>query len=400
MKAFNSNSVLFYGDARNHVITWDDKQVDHYPRVKILNLDNFNNYGLGIDEEKTWGNKHTFTPGGEEKGRGSVATLENSNMKNECYTTSELFEWLIHIKKKPATNKIYFTTITKNANFYPQGPLTEQEIAEGCFRPDNIVGSLAIYSPYRNHVIGDLNHMAGKVGHIPAPYVIMPDASRVKCDMYFEESWLVIEIPLDIYNNWDWKNDLPLDPTFGYSTVGGSNDNNGTPSSKLFDIFSTSPSGTLTGLSYYMYSGSTSNAITTGYYEGDSLSSLNRVFYDTAGLALPTSWGWVTITTNNEAITAKNYAAIGFAPKGDYWVYSKYDYFASGMRTKGTDWVNSLDLTYNTSTYNMVYTQYATYTAAASSSIKKYYSVAQASIKKADSVAIASIKKISSVANA
>lgn len=397
MKNHSSNSNFFYGDSRNAVITWDDKQTDYYPQVKILNLDNFNNFSIRLDEEKTWGSKHTFTRDGIEAGRSSKSFLENKNCKNECYTTSDLFEWLIYLKKKPTTNKVYFSVNTKNAEFLPQGPLTEQEVAEGCVRPDEIVGSLAVYSPFRNHILGDLNHMAGKIGHIPAPYVILKDASKVKCDMYFEDSWLVIEIPLTVYNDWDWKEALILDPTFGYSSVGGSEQNISIGYVFGSKDYTMSEAGEMTSISWYI-GGSASYNINYGIYTGtDMLRETGQFIPSTADF----SWQSKALSSNLSLASSDviRFAAIGTnyafikakldtGTTGDKTYYSAYSYITP--LPDPITWTDGV---------NRLFSCYGTYTAAASSSIKKYLSVAQASIKKANTVAVASIKKINTVAN-
>lgn len=102
-------------------------------------------------------------------------------------------------------------------SFYYQGELTQDEIAEGCIRPDHIINSYALYyNKFHNQ------YKTGKFGHI--------DRSWIR-DAKGNFSWLNQEIdPVSkkwrVFPDQDWikKATFPITigPTIGYTTIGGS----------------------------------------------------------------------------------------------------------------------------------------------------------------------------------
>lgn len=136
------------------------------------------------------------------------------------------YEFEVILKEKPATNKIEFTLNTKGLDFFYQPELTQQEIDEGAFRPENVVGSYAVYaSENKTNYVGGKEYKVGKVGHIFRPKII---------DSIGKGTWgilnidkiagiLSIEIPQDFLDNAVYP--IIIDPTFGYGTVGASMDN-------------------------------------------------------------------------------------------------------------------------------------------------------------------------------
>lgn len=65
----------------------------------------------------------------------------------EChfYDKDGSFELETVLKKRPTSNKLEFFIDSDNLDFTYQPPLTQEEIGEGDIRPDNIVGSYAVY---------------------------------------------------------------------------------------------------------------------------------------------------------------------------------------------------------------------------------------------------------------
>src|SRR3990167_7306272 len=74
------------------------------------------------------------------------------------------FEVEIVLKEKPATNVFDFAIDgAENLDFFFQPPLTQAEIDEGASRPENVVGSYAVYHKTKaNHRIGSIYQFAGK----------------------------------------------------------------------------------------------------------------------------------------------------------------------------------------------------------------------------------------------
>lgn len=130
------------------------------------------------------------------------------------------------LNEKPNTNVFCYTIEgAENYDFFYQPPLTAEEIAEGASRPEEIVGSYAVYhKTLANHRIGGENYATGKVMHIPFPYVWEVNASsttRQRAEnMTYEDGQLCITVQQDFLDNATYP--VRVDPTFGYTTAGAS----------------------------------------------------------------------------------------------------------------------------------------------------------------------------------
>src|SRR3989304_956204 len=92
------------------------------------------------------------------------------------------FEFEAILQEKPLSNVFNFQlTGTENLNFFYQPALTQQEIDEGAERPENVVGSYAVYHKTKG-VMNDESGMEYKVGkalHIYRPKVTDANGDRV-----------------------------------------------------------------------------------------------------------------------------------------------------------------------------------------------------------------------------
>lgn len=152
----------------NLVEIGDSKQPNFYPQVKIMRWGNEVNFSarlIDLDgstpDLKVSGNKIQYIKSGYE--------VHYYDMGFEDDTGGFVDE--IILNSKPSTNIIQWTIQSKGLVFNPQGPLTTEEIADGAIRPDNVVGSIAVYhETNKNHKIGGKNYRAGKAFHIYALY--------------------------------------------------------------------------------------------------------------------------------------------------------------------------------------------------------------------------------------
>jgi hypothetical protein len=72
------------------------------------------------------------------------------------------FEIEIVLDEKPATNAFRIEG-AEDLDFFYQPELTPEENAEGAFRPENVVGSYAVYHKTKaNHRVGDINYATEK----------------------------------------------------------------------------------------------------------------------------------------------------------------------------------------------------------------------------------------------
>lgn len=220
--------------------------------------------------------------------------------KDVEFTQNELggFEFEVILKKKPKTNKIVLDIETQGLKFYYQPELTPEEIADGAIRPDNVVGSYAVYHATKaNHIVGQTNYMCGKAFHIYRPKIVDAVGNWVWGELFIDEQagTLTTTIPQEFLNNAVYP--VSVDPNFGEEEAGGTQASIG--GNKLRGSVFASPAGTntATSITAYTYLGSG-----TGYIKGVLVleSNLNIVENGVGGAALitPTGWPpqWITST--------------------------------------------------------------------------------------------------------
>ena len=204
----------------------DVKQQEFYPQVKVKTWDNESNFSIRLITDEM--GVYVFNPSE------SKTTHLTSNMISNFYPKDEEGEWGGHefetiINSKPNTNVINYSIRYKNVDFYYQGELTEEDIELGCNRPENVVGSYAVYSSFTDNFINGKNYYTGKICHIYRPFVIDSSNNKVWCDMKIndDKSILSITIPQDFLDNATYP--ILLDPTLGYTSVGASSTNLASP---------------------------------------------------------------------------------------------------------------------------------------------------------------------------
>lgn len=112
-------------------------------------------------------------------------------------------------------------------DFYHQPALTQDEIERGDERPDDIINSYAVMLNVSGHYQSNgeslINYESGKYGHLYRPVMILPDGSKHWGRQLIVGSELLVYIPQEVVNAWNPSDgDLVLDPTFGYTSLGGS----------------------------------------------------------------------------------------------------------------------------------------------------------------------------------
>jgi len=179
------------------------------------------------------------------KGQGKRALLTNriewkdGNEEVHAYPIDdENFEVEIVLKRKPDTNLFEFQIDGhENLDFFYQPALDahletdEEKIASGCtptdcnngHRPENIVGSYAVYHKTKaNHIVGQTNYETGKAFHIYRPKAIDASGNEAWAILNYFNGILNVTVPQVFLDNASYP--VKVDPTFGYTTVGGTND--------------------------------------------------------------------------------------------------------------------------------------------------------------------------------
>jgi hypothetical protein len=163
---------------------------------------------------------------------------------------------------KPDTNVFeYRIEGADQLDFFYQPPLTPEEIEGGAYRPDNVVGSYAVYHKTKaNHRVGGTNYGTGKAFHIYRPKAIDANGAEVWAELSYSEGVLAVTVP----EKWLETAAYPvvIDPTFGYTSAGGSflSSNIYNTRAVIWDETSTE-SGTVESISFYGASFSATIAI-------------------------------------------------------------------------------------------------------------------------------------------
>ena len=150
----------------------------------------------------------------------------DSNGKEHEVSQKDLFEFDIILNEKPATNVVEMEIETQGLTFYYQPELTQKEKDEGAFRPENIVGSYAVYHESKQgdySKMGGKNYMAGKAFHIYRPKIFDAEGMEVwgQLNIDEEKGILSVEVPQEFLDSAVYP--VRVDPTFGYETIGESN---------------------------------------------------------------------------------------------------------------------------------------------------------------------------------
>lgn len=258
---------------------------------------------------------------------GEPTILERFNDKRKQEVITEVvdfedggFKVDILLNEKPDTNKFcYAIEGAENYDFFYQPPLTVQEIAQGKYRPEEIVGSYAVYhKELRDHIDGQENYGIGKPWHIPRPQVWEvnnPASTTIWADLSFDEKKSEICVTVD-QNYLDVANyPVRVDPTWGYTSAGASLfafvfkvSPTSFASRRLGNSSTSTSSGTLDSISAYLSSNATSTVdIFAALNEVDSIAtnSHGEIFStENASSTITTTAAWNTFTASGESITA------------------------------------------------------------------------------------------------
>ena len=127
--------------------------------------------------------------------------------------------------ERPDSNILEFHVDTRGLRFHYQPELTQKEIDHGAFRPENVVGSYAVYHESKKgdySLLGGKNYRAGKAFHIYRPKVIDADGNEIWGVLNVDEKQGLLTVTID--RGWLDSAVYPVsvDPTFGRTDIGGS----------------------------------------------------------------------------------------------------------------------------------------------------------------------------------
>lgn len=192
------------------------------------------------------------------------------------------FEIEIVLSGKPDTNVFEFEIEgAENLDFWYQPALTQEEIDEGVSRPENIVGSYAVYhKTKRDHRVGSINYATGKAFHIFRPKVVDSNGVEEWAALDYKNGILSVIVSQTFLDSKVYP--IVVDPTFGFTTAGSSakgiaNEGGGSlnRSTTWGEAFTLSEDGDLTMLSaaFSTNNGPDTGKIFVAIYDEDSAGS-------------------------------------------------------------------------------------------------------------------------------
>ncbi len=134
-------------------------------------------------------------------------------------------EFDVILKEPPESNIFEFPIEIKGLKFYYQPELTQEEKDAGDFRPENVVGSYAVYHESKQgdySKLGGKNYKTGKAFHIYRPKVKDAEGNETWGELNIDPEKGVLTITVD--RGWLSNAVYPvrIDPVFGYTPKGES----------------------------------------------------------------------------------------------------------------------------------------------------------------------------------
>jgi len=312
------------------------------------------------------------------------------------------FEFEVELDAKPESNVIKFSVQSKGFDFFYQPELTDEQVLPQWearqkskkkrkatkadlyalkreARPENVVGSYAVYhETNRNNIVGGKEYKSGKAFHIYRPWAEDASGVRVWCKLNVDKQagGMTVTVPQQFLNTAQYP--VIVDPTFGYTSVGASNEG-GYFTRRKGSLFNLPVAATATSISYYGYISS-----------GGGLWSIKIVNHP-AHTQVPNAIVSSSEETSTDAWRTYNFASAAVLPAGDYDLMLNvnqaaisdkmyYDTGSVGQGSQGfsggSDWHN----------VDSMFSIYATYTASPIVTVDSLTKSVEFSIETTDSL--------------
>ncbi len=165
---------------------------------------------------------------GKRGGKDSVK-VEGAGFHHAMFINEDMFEWSIVLEQEQTGHSFTFPFSSNGLTFYWQDTLTDEEVAEGAFRPDSVIHSYAVYHSTRrnnyNKTDGSTEeYTTGKFDHI---YRLQAwDSGNDTVWGMINIDTLAGEITLSVDSAWrvNATNPVTIDPTVGLTSQGGTED--------------------------------------------------------------------------------------------------------------------------------------------------------------------------------
>ncbi|NTU49307.1 MAG: hypothetical protein HGA87_00160 [Desulfobulbaceae bacterium] len=350
MLSYDKQQSAYFGklldrpiDGRVDVEIGDSKQPDFKPQAKLVRHGNRANLSFRYAGAIAVSRRI-------EQDR--VVTAERDGVAVELYDKpeQEAFELELVLSAIPATNRFPFTVRSKGVtDWFYQPELTEEEIAEGCERPENVVGSYALYGE------------DGKLFHLYRPHIV--DAAGNACwgalELDLPGDLVTVVVPHEFLERAVYP--VRVDPTIGYTSVGAS--------SRILlqgdlGFVSQFTSVSATAATFYLYCGSYAGINIKGVvYDDDGTGGYPQTLLGVTGeISVPSGWAytWVSGTINCGLPGSGNVWIGGITGSSDSFRY-KYDTGGSAKEKGPLSYDEPDDFPTGSSNYGYMISTYVAY---------------------------------------
>lgn len=237
---------------------------------------------------------------------------------------------------------------TQGLQFFHQGIPTQEEVAAGLIRPDNVINSFAVYGSITGRVVNSdgtevENYETGKLFHLYRSKLIAGDGSEKWC----LQEMIGTRLRIWIDKQWMDSQQLPitLDPSFGYTSIGSSTIVMGKNYLHVIGRAAPAATGTLSSVSFFLYADVVDDDITLGVYN-DTAGTPTTKLVDSAG-GEGTEFAWTTQNMDsNPTVSAGQYYWFGVNRNIDYnmrvdsggtgWTYQAQTYSSGNLPASWT----------------------------------------------------------------
>lgn len=295
----------------------DTKETALQPQIKISRFNNDANFSVRLKD----------TGGVFSVDKDKVSYQSDLGESRIYELPDDKFEFDTVISAKPASNVVEYALQHKNVVAIYQPALTVAEAVEGFYRPDDVVGSYAIYHDSKR----DNAYKTGKVTHVYRPYIEDANLSKVWCELNIDlqSNLMTVTIPQDFLDTATYP--LRLDPTFGFTDLGASDFSAIASRSygSLFDSYTATTGDILASISVGAKYVTSSAAASLGVYSVTT--NLPDAQLDTATATVDsTSHAWHTTASIGTAMSGSTEYCSAFYNGGSNNLVFAYDAGVAG----------------------------------------------------------------------
>ena len=296
------------------------------------------------------------------KGEKVVSKSKDGKREYNFYEVENGFEYEVILKEKPKTNIIELNIDLKGLECYYQPELTQEEIDDGAFRPENVIGSYACYhKTKKNHIIGQTNYMTGKAFHIYRPQAEDSNGWKVWGELHIENGILTVTLPQEFIDKAVYPIKKASGLTFGYDPESHGGSSYAYFTDRQLGVKVAGAAGIAESISFYL---------TTSSYDDGPYELAIYKFSDRSK---------VGVTNSSSGDTPNNYITLDLTTSPevfaiDYWLIHwgekfsiAYDSAVSSSKNYAINypgtWPDTLNVAFETANQSLLFSIYVTYTA-------------------------------------